>query len=181
MGIVFTMLLIVPLLAILIGVVVLFVLKPRASLQKIGQQLSRPLLQTPLRYGGLIFLFNAAVFGAALLVFFGVVTLAAAFDLPAPMVLFAPLAVAVSGLGWILFGRSWQGTAGGRVFAALIGSAFYWMLFAYGYYELQQLKAHPENSMSDVAFLLLQFISFVAAITCLLMAGWPRNGKKKRL
>lgn len=181
MGIVFTMLLIVPLLALLIGMVVLTVFNRQGALQHAGRWLSRASFQTPLRYGSLIFLFNALVFGVTVLIVIGGVALATTFNLPAPMILFAPLAVAASGLGWLLFGRFWQGSHGGRAVAALIGSTFYWALFVYGYYQAEHLQHHQENSMSDVAFLLLQFISFIAAVACILLAGGPRNIEKKRL
>ena len=181
MGIIFSMLVFVPLLALLVGGLFLVTFKRSAVLQKSGQWLSRPALQTPLRYGGLIFLFNAALFGATVLIVIGGMIVTSEYGLPAPMMLFAPLAVAASGISWIGLGRAWHGSSAGRAAAALIGSLFYWLLFAYGYYGIEQLSDQPDDSMADIGFLLLQFISFVAAVTCIVMAGWPRKTKEKRL
>ena len=143
-----------------------------------GRWLSKPSLQKSCLYGVLLFLYNAVLFVSTVVVAYLSALLTQRLNVPVPMLLFAPLAVALSWFGWLRFGRDWQGSFGGRALAALIGSGFYAMLFAWSYCQLSLVNDHPENSMSGFGFLILLFISAVAAVNCLLVVGWPRAKKK---
>jgi hypothetical protein len=134
--------------------------------------------RSPWKMGLALFSLNGGLFFGTLTALLGSAEWTIMFRFPSPIVLIVPLAIAVSLLSWLWFGNTWQGNGKGRGIAALLGSSFYLVLFAYSIYNLTTLRpAFPGDDpfMKAIGLTLLLIVSATAGVTSLLTVGWPRR------
>ncbi|MCI1694257.1 hypothetical protein [Aneurinibacillus aneurinilyticus] len=135
-------------------------------------------LQNPWRCGFVVFGFNAVLFAFVLAIVWGSIVTSATSGMLIPLFLYAPIAVAVSILGWLWIGRIRRHSFADRSKVALTGSSFYWLLTAVAWLRLQTLKPSfpgEDMFMAAIGFVFLLMITFVAAFLCTLLLGWPRR------
>ncbi|MMZ55460.1 hypothetical protein D1872_173140 [compost metagenome] len=137
-------------------------------------------LQNPWRCGFVVFGFNAVLFTLVLAIAWGSMMASATSGILIPLFLYAPVAVAVSILGWLWIGRIRRHSFADRAKVALTGSGFYWLLSVAAWIRLQTLEPRfpgEDTFMAAIGFVFLLMIACVAAFLCTLLLGWPRRGR----
>lgn len=116
-----------------------------------------------------VFLFNAILYA---------ITMFAYFNITRALMMYAPLAVILSIIGWVAVAECWHGSKTERYKLALIGSSFYWLLTGYVLFRRITLQpSYPGDDlfMAALALDLAIVITGTAALSCTLILGWPRT------
>lgn len=121
-------------------------------------------IRIPWKFGGILFLFNAFLFGLVLFLFFAN-SISAGFHIPLILVVFlAPLA---SLLGWTWLAKVFQGSKQDRFKAALFGSSPYWILAIIASIRYVTLKPQFPGDDLFMAYLGLDIFVAVCILACL--------------
>ncbi len=171
----------------IIGVAFLLILYKRkpalegsAANRKMVHLLSQaPWFQSHWRAGLFLFVTNALLFAATLLILYSLLFL----NIPYIHLLIMFLAAAFSIRLWLDIKLAWRGAAKERLKAGLIGSSFYLIIFVIFLYQFA--SAEPEFPGDDpfmraIGFFFGMIVAATAAISCVAAIGFSSKGHEKR-
>lgn len=128
--------------------------------------------------GLFLFVLNAFLFSAAV----GVIFLTGTLNIPYIHIVIMFAATVISIYLWIAIRITGEKTKKDQLIMGLLGSSFYMIFFSvflYMFVTLEPSTPNHDTFMAAIGLMFGMIIAFVAWITCFLITGFAKNGKRQ--